>query len=64
IVYSPPVTPLLSAARARGLKIENGLGMLIHQGAKAFEIWTGQPMPVDAVRKGLREQRGVGSLRG
>ncbi|MBF0192388.1 MAG: shikimate dehydrogenase, partial [Magnetococcales bacterium] len=42
IVYSPPVTPLLSAARARGLKIENGLGMLIHQGAKAFEIWTGQ----------------------
>ncbi|MBF0125739.1 MAG: shikimate dehydrogenase [Magnetococcales bacterium] len=50
IVYSPPLTPLLAAARARGLKGENGLGMLIHQGARAFEIWTGQKMPVAKVR--------------
>jgi shikimate dehydrogenase len=62
IVYAPPLTPLLAAAQARGLLVENGLGMLIHQGAKAFEIWTGQPMPVAAVRRGLKEQRGVVSL--
>ncbi|MBF0438328.1 MAG: shikimate dehydrogenase [Magnetococcales bacterium] len=48
IVY--PMTPLLMAAKVRGLMVENGLGMLIHQGAKAFEIWTGQKMDVEAVR--------------
>ncbi|MBF0417058.1 MAG: shikimate dehydrogenase [Magnetococcales bacterium] len=62
IVYAPPVTPLLAAARMRGLRVENGLGMLIHQGARAFEIWTGRVMPVVAVRQGLREQLGVASL--
>ncbi|MBF0615063.1 MAG: shikimate dehydrogenase [Magnetococcales bacterium] len=62
IVYSPPMTPLLQTARLRGLQVENGLGMLIHQGARAFQIWTGQPMPVAAVEKGLRAQRGIGSL--
>ncbi|MBF0629251.1 MAG: shikimate dehydrogenase [Magnetococcales bacterium] len=62
IVYAPPLTPLLHAARARGLKVENGLGMLIHQGARAFEIWTGQAMPVAEVRQGLRAERGVSSL--
>lgn len=50
IVYSPLMTPLLSGAKARGLQVENGLGMLIHQGAKAFEIWTGQKMPVAKVQ--------------
>ncbi len=41
IVYRPLETPLLAAARARGLKTIDGLGMLIHQGARAFEIWFG-----------------------
>jgi shikimate dehydrogenase len=40
-VYSPLETPLLRAARARGLVALDGLGMLIHQGALAFEIWFG-----------------------
>jgi shikimate dehydrogenase len=41
IVYRPLETPLLKAARARGLTAVDGLGMLIHQGARAFEIWFG-----------------------
>lgn len=39
IVYRPLETELLRAARARGLATVDGLGMLIHQGARAFEIW-------------------------
>jgi shikimate dehydrogenase len=39
IVYRPLDTPLLSAARARGLVAVDGLGMLIHQGARSFELW-------------------------
>jgi shikimate dehydrogenase len=41
IVYRPLETPLLAAARARGLRTVDGLGMLIHQGAFSFEIWHG-----------------------
>lgn len=41
IVYRPLETELLRAARARGLTTMDGLGMLIHQGARAFEIWFG-----------------------
>lgn len=41
IVYRPLETGLLSAARARGLAAADGLGMLIHQGARAFELWFG-----------------------
>jgi shikimate dehydrogenase len=40
-VYKPLETPLIAAARARGLATVDGLGMLIHQGARAFEIWFG-----------------------
>jgi shikimate dehydrogenase len=41
IVYRPLETDLLCAARARGLLVIDGLGMLIHQGALAFELWFG-----------------------
>lgn len=41
IVYRPLETELLRAARARGLATMDGLGMLIHQGARAFELWFG-----------------------
>jgi shikimate dehydrogenase len=43
MIYNPPVTRLLQQARALGLPFANGIGMLVHQGAKALEIWTGAP---------------------
>ena len=41
IVYAPLMTPLLVAARARGNRIVNGLGMLLHQARPAFHAWFG-----------------------
>jgi shikimate dehydrogenase len=41
MIYNPPETGLLAQARALGIPAANGLGMLVHQGAKALEIWTG-----------------------
>jgi shikimate dehydrogenase len=49
LVYHPPVTPLLAAARARGLHAVNGLGMLIHQAAHAFRLWTSEEPPLEAM---------------
>lgn len=50
LIYRPAETPLLRAARRRGCRAANGLGMLVHQGALAFECWTGVPAPVQAMR--------------
>ena len=49
-VYHPMETPFLAAARARGIHAVNGLGMLVHQAALAFESWTGLDAPVAAMR--------------
>jgi shikimate dehydrogenase len=43
MIYNPPRTALLSAAAERGIPVANGLAMLVHQGAKALEIWSGVP---------------------
>jgi shikimate dehydrogenase len=55
MIYRPAETALLKSARLAGCKTANGLGMLLYQGAKAFEIWTGQPAPLDAMRRALEE---------
>jgi len=49
MIYTPPETPLLAAARARGIPAANGLSMLVHQGARALEIWSDAPVPADAM---------------
>jgi shikimate dehydrogenase len=49
LVYYPPITPLLEAARARGLVAVNGLGMLIHQAAHQFRSWTGEDPPLEVM---------------
>jgi shikimate dehydrogenase len=56
VVYAPPETPFLRAARARGLRSASGLGMLARQGALAFRLWTGLPAPYDAMRAALVAQ--------
>ena len=43
MIYNPPLTPLLRTAAKLGLPHANGLSMLVHQGAKSLEIWTGVP---------------------
>lgn len=52
LVYAPRETPWMRAARAAGLRVLDGVGvgMLVHQGAEAFERWFGQPAPVDVMR--------------
>jgi shikimate dehydrogenase len=49
-IYHPMETPLLAAARARGVPCANGLGMLVHQAALAFEQWTGTDAPLEVMR--------------
>ncbi|MFN2506560.1 MAG: shikimate dehydrogenase [Acidimicrobiales bacterium] len=46
LVPNPSVTPLVEAARAAGAVAVNGLGMVVHQAAIAFRLWTGQDAPV------------------
>lgn len=55
MVYRPAETPLLRAARAVGSRTAHGLGMLLYQGAKALEIWTGKPAPLEIMRQALQE---------
>jgi shikimate dehydrogenase len=55
MIYRPAETKLLAAAKKSGCKTANGLGMLLHQGAKAFEIWTGKPAPLDVMRRALEK---------
>jgi len=54
LVYHPAVTPLLSAARARGAVAVGGLGMLVHQAGLAFRNWTGEAPPLDAMTAAAR----------
>lgn len=58
LIYNPPETPLLRAARAQGCRSGNGLPMLVRQGALAFERWTGKPAPVQAMRQAVGLQPG------
>jgi len=51
LVYVPLVTPLLAAARARGLATADGLGMLLHQAVRGFSLWFGvKPAVTPALR--------------
>lgn len=53
IVYKPLQTRLLQQALAAGARAVDGLGMLVHQGARAFEIWTGEKPSVTVMRKAI-----------
>lgn len=55
LIYMYPETAFLSTAKAQGAQIANGLGMLLHQGAKAFDIWTGIQPDTDAMRMALEK---------
>jgi shikimate dehydrogenase len=55
LVYVPLETPLLAAARARGLKTADGLGMLLHQAVRGFELWFGRRPEVTPELRALVE---------
>lgn len=57
-IYSPHQTPLVRIARRKGLSTADGLGMLIYQGALAFEWWTGRRAPIEEMRKALKKVPG------
>jgi shikimate dehydrogenase len=53
LVYNPPATAFMKQARAAGCEASNGLGMLVRQGAKAFELWTGRQPDLGVMRAAL-----------
>jgi len=55
LVYVPLQTPLLAAAQARGLKTADGLGMLLHQAVRGFELWFGRRPQVTPELRALVE---------
>jgi shikimate dehydrogenase len=54
VVFNPPETRLLRAARERGLPVLDGLSMLVYQGVIGFELWTGRPAPESVMKEALR----------
>lgn len=53
MIYKPAKTPFLAAAAENGCFTANGLGMLLYQGAKALEIWSGMTAPIHEMREAL-----------
>jgi len=69
LVYRPPVTAFLRRAADAGARTIGGLGMLLHQGAAAFELWTGRQAPLAVMREALArallaEKAGAGERAG
>lgn len=54
MIYSPSETALLSAARVRGARTVNGVGMLVHQAARQLELWTGDRVPTEVMAQAAR----------
>jgi shikimate dehydrogenase len=59
VVFNPPETPLLAAARRLGLPTLDGLSMLVYQGAIGFELWTGYEAPAGVMKQALARALGV-----
>ncbi|WP_456369114.1 shikimate dehydrogenase [Geoglobus sp.] len=53
MVYNPPETPLIRKAREYGCRVASGVDMLVYQGARAFEIFTGLEAPVEVMKKAV-----------
>ena len=60
LIYDPPLTPLMAAARRRGALSVNGAGMLLHQAGRQLHSWTGERPPLDAMSVALLAALGTG----
>jgi shikimate dehydrogenase len=49
LLYHPAVTPMQATAREQGAVVFGGLGLLLHQAALSFELWTGHPAPLEVM---------------
>lgn len=56
MIYRPAETPFLAEAKRAGCRTANGIGMLLYQGAKALELWSGRSAPVEVMRSALLKQ--------
>jgi shikimate dehydrogenase len=55
MTYTQKMTPIIREAQTGGARAVNGLGMLLHQGVRSLEIWTGQTAPVACMRQALQQ---------
>ncbi|MFZ2356474.1 MAG: shikimate dehydrogenase [Candidatus Omnitrophota bacterium] len=55
LIYNPKETKLLKLAKDRGAQVSNGLGMLLYQGARSFELWTQKTAPIEIMRQALND---------
>jgi shikimate dehydrogenase len=56
MIYRPAETAFLVRARQAGCRATNGLAMLLHQGAKALELWSGRGVPLEVMRRALETE--------
>ena len=61
VVFNPPETRLIRAARRRGLPVLDGLAMLVYQGVIGFELWTGRKAPESVMKEALRQALDIAS---
>lgn len=54
LAYGPDPTPFLNACARSGARTADGRGMLLHQGARSFELWFGRPAPLETMRAALQ----------
>jgi len=59
VVFNPPETPLLAAARRLALPTLDGLSMLVYQGVIGFQLWTGREAPAGVMKQALARALGV-----
>lgn len=57
--YNPAKTRFLKEAEQAGCRILNGLGMMVYQGTRQMDIWTGNPEPVESMKRHLKQITGV-----
>ncbi|HVH85098.1 MAG TPA: hypothetical protein VM912_00110, partial [Terriglobales bacterium] len=60
MIYNPAETKLMKMARAKGIQVIPGSEMLVHQGARQFEIWTGKPAPIEEMHRAVLHALGLG----
>jgi shikimate dehydrogenase len=59
VVFNPPETRLIQAARKRGLPVLDGLAMVVYLGVIGFELWTGRKAPESVMKDALRKALGL-----